>query len=735
MVMKMSVSSFYSFVDSNFYVNYFALPFLISAIFFGIVGVYVYKQSPKSTLHFSFFSICIALFIWLFSTALLLASHDPWWIRLSINSLYFGVFLIPVTFYHYSSLWLGYYERQKKTIRLGYALGLIFIPIIWFTPWIVTGYMRHSWGHYSMLSPVGGAIFLSYFTGYALLFFANLLKGYKEAPDDLRRRQVRLVIIGFAIGFVGSDDFLPCYGIPAFPIGAFTTLILVGTLLYTIIRYRLLDIQTIIHKTFLWIVTSVIFVAPIAIIAYLTKSWVFKLNAIQYALLIFSLLVAFIPYVRIVQPWIDQRFQRRRWDMSRVFKQFTDDLVHLKSLEELAKHILQTVGKTLYPEDAFLFLWDKDQNECLVFPKEGLALKVESKENHAFFEFLGSYDSLLQPDYVGMDPRLEPIKREAAAYFQETGCRVCVPLVLDERLIGVINLGKKTNLKEYNSDELRFLSDLRGAAAIAISNSLRLIAMQASLRKWNEELEKQVEERTRELKDTQAQLIQAEKLATIGTLAGGVAHEINNPLAAIMTNAQMLLADNLTADAKEGIELIEEAARRCRDIVQKLMKYSRKSPQAEGPVETVDLNEAVDHAVSLLRYQLEQDNVKIQCALNPLPGVRGNANEMSQVLTNLVLNGRDAVLAGKKAGEIKIATRDLGKDISLEIEDNGIGIPAENLPKVFDPFFTTKDVGKGTGLGLSIVQGIIQKFGGKIDIKSRVGAGTSILIRFPKSGT
>jgi len=244
-----------------------------------------------------------------------------------------------------------------------------------------------------------------------------------------------------------------------------------------------------------------------------------------------------------------------------------------------------------------------------------------------------------------------------------------------------------------------------------------------------------------ELKSTQEQLIHSEKMATIGTLAGGIAHEINNPLGAILTSTQTLLMDIKDEGERESLKLIEDSTRRCRDIVQTLLRYSRK-PEV-GEFESIDLNAVIIDSCNLLQHQLEKDNIKIETEYGSIPYMRGNANELQQVFTNLILNAGDAVKEKRKIedkrkikdtekpGKITIRTSQKGKFIVSQIIDNGIGIPEENIKRIFDPFFTTKDVGGGTGLGLSITYKIIEKHSGEIGVSSKVREGTIFTIRLP----
>jgi len=301
---------------------------------------------------------------------------------------------------------------------------------------------------------------------------------------------------------------------------------------------------------------------------------------------------------------------------------------------------------------------------------------------------------------------------------------VVIPSLLEDRLLGFIVLGDKRSGRIYANEDLSTLLVLGSQFALAVEN--------ASL--YNN-LEEQVSQRTKELIDMQKQLIQAEKLASVGTLAGGVAHEINNPLAAILTNVQMLLADSNAADedTKESLELIEEATKRCRTIVQKLMAYAKK-PLETTEFTEVNLLKAVKNVVSFLGYQLEQENVKFSVNANEDNyWVKGNQNEIEQLVTNIVLNARDAIKRIKKSGVIQIDLVKNEKWITTEIKDEGAGISKEIIPKIFDPFFTTKDVGKGLGLGLSICQAIAERHNGKINVKSEVNRGSTFIVQLPRA--
>jgi len=248
-----------------------------------------------------------------------------------------------------------------------------------------------------------------------------------------------------------------------------------------------------------------------------------------------------------------------------------------------------------------------------------------------------------------------------------------------------------------------------------------------NLTQWGKMLEKRVEERTRELRETQGYLIQSEKLASLGKMAAGVAHEINNPLTSILINAHLMLErGRFSEELTENLTLIAEETSRCAQIVKGLLEFARQTPSQKN---TADINEVAERTAQLLDKQASVRNIKILKDLDrTLPPLKLDKNKVQQVFWNLMLNACEAMLEG---GTLTIRSR-LGSDrrhVEVAFVDTGVGIPRENLHKLFDPFFTTKS--SGTGLGLAVTYGIVQQHGGTIAVSSEVGRGSVFTLIFP----
>jgi two-component system NtrC family sensor kinase len=248
-----------------------------------------------------------------------------------------------------------------------------------------------------------------------------------------------------------------------------------------------------------------------------------------------------------------------------------------------------------------------------------------------------------------------------------------------------------------------------------------------SYRALTEDLERKVAERTKELQQAQEQLVQSEKLSSLGKLAAGVAHEINNPLTSIMLNSH-LLAEQFAGDQRvsEALKLIIDETARCSAIVRGLLEFSRQQPPQREPT---DVNEIVNRTLQLCESQILMAKIKVRTSLaHDLPRLLLDRQKMTQVFTNLVINAIEAMPDG---GTLTVISRLHGQDaVEVIFADTGCGIPRHILGRIFDPFFTTKQ-GKGTGLGLSVSYGIVQAHGGTITVESEMENGTMVTVRLP----
>jgi len=248
---------------------------------------------------------------------------------------------------------------------------------------------------------------------------------------------------------------------------------------------------------------------------------------------------------------------------------------------------------------------------------------------------------------------------------------------------------------------------------------------------WGNTLEKKVREKTEAIHRAQAQLIHSEKLASLGRMAAGVAHEINSPLTGIVTFGHLLLKKFPPGtQEREDIEVIIDQANRCSTIIKGLLGFARASAAEKA---LTNINDVLHSSMNIVRNKADFFDIKLITNFDPaLLRVKADSSQLQQVFLNMIMNAADA-MEGK--GTLTLTTRNITENdrdfVEVEFRDTGPGIPEENLEKLFEPFFTTKPVGKGTGLGLAVSHGIIQDHDGKIRVKTKINEGSSFFIRLP----
>jgi signal transduction histidine kinase len=315
---------------------------------------------------------------------------------------------------------------------------------------------------------------------------------------------------------------------------------------------------------------------------------------------------------------------------------------------------------------------------------------------------------------------------------------VAIPMVLEQRVLGFIGFDTTSEPKCWSQEIIRLLQSVAYVFASALQR-----------RKVQEGLERAIEERTNEVKRQQLQLVRSEKLASLGHLVAGIAHEINTPLGAIKSNNDVLIriAARLRAGLTEGGLLVgddapcsfagllgsadkinevnRQAVERLMGVIGGLRKFARLD---EAELDSVDLHQNIDTTLSVVEHLL-RNRITVHKHYGTLPHVECYPNQLNQVFMNLLVNSAQAI---DGPGDITISTSAASGEVFVELVDSGSGIAERDLEKIFDPGFTTKGVGVGTGLGLSIVHQIVHDHGGRIEVSSELGRGTTFRIALPE---
>jgi signal transduction histidine kinase len=419
---------------------------------------------------------------------------------------------------------------------------------------------------------------------------------------------------------------------------------------------------------------------------------------------------------------LEDRLQRRSEELEalvRIGGEFNQRL----GLNELTELILLIASQELSASHAELFLFN--ENRRLIVWRDvrhGMRDRTEGTgvlENestvaaHVFHRGEPVLVADTQDDGTLCLPNAAEFRSIAATPLRHHGRLVGILLVADERP------------QHFSENDLRLLRSIGEQAALAVRNA----QLHAALQEYAQNLEEMVEQRTHELQAAQAQLVRTEKLAALGRLAAGIAHEVNNPLQPILNCLEVAIED-VEHDNKIDTEVLRVAERevvRIKSIVTRLLDFAR--PSTADKV-ALDLHGLIDEILVLTKKQLEHMHIELQLQLESSLPLTGNPNQVKQVLLNVVLNAMQAMPDG---GRLRIVTYDNEDGVVTEVSDTGVGMSEDTIAQIFEPFYSTKD--DGTGLGLAVSYGIIQGHGGEIHIESEMGRGSRFIIWLPQSST
>jgi two-component system NtrC family sensor kinase len=316
--------------------------------------------------------------------------------------------------------------------------------------------------------------------------------------------------------------------------------------------------------------------------------------------------------------------------------------------------------------------------------------------------------AMQHPDYAEASISIDS-RDYSTPGFDKTTTLIAAELKFDKKKFGTVKIGYRSSRKK---EKMEFLPE-ENRLLKAVAQELSLVMQRASMEDEKHKL--------------QVQLQHAERLAFVGELSAGIAHELNEPLGRVLGFAQLIKkAGSLNEQQEEDLERIIKASLYSREIIKKLMIFSRQMPQQ---ITKVNLNAIVHNILYFIDVRFQSRGITIIKQLEPnLPEMMADEVQMSQVLVNLITN---AVYAMPDGGSIYVITKSNATNVKLMVKDTGVGMTAEVKDRIFEPFFTTKEVGQGTGLGLSVVQGIVDSHNGQIIVNTLPGKGTKFEIQLP----
>jgi signal transduction histidine kinase len=717
--------------------NPYAIPPLVSASLFGVAGLFVYSKNPKILTNRLFLWICLITVFWQGTWFVLFQFPHPERIIPLIKVGYTGITFIPIVLYHFAISFL-HAERDKRFLGPTYLVGLFFGVTLHTSDLYIRGSYQYFFGFYPkaglVLHPVY-LLFLSVVLGRA---FYLLFHAIREPSLPVERyRQRRLLLIAYSIYTMAAVDFLANYGVEFYPFGFVFILIALGVIGYAIVAYHLMDISTLFHKTAAWLAISAAVVVPVTGIFYEGRSWIQNLSPTAFPIFVALTGLLLIPYAKWVLPHIDQFFERRKYDLKAVFQDFTREISILKGTDQLIARLQETIASVLYPEKVSLILFDPRSEEMKPVQTFSLDEAFRVAEYRPFLKWLGENNGVVEQEKLALDPRYDPIRDAAGPYILAVDAKVIVPLAYNGRLVGVINLGPKKNLRPYTQDEIDFLVSLKIEGAIALSNSLLysdVQGMSESLRKSANELEARVKNRTYELEESYEKLKELDRIKS--RFFANISHELRTPLTLLMGPANLILSGQLgaiTEKQEEHLKIIQLYSTRLLRLINNLLDLSKRDAGAatlllERGNFVLFVRQIVNAGLPMAQAKgvalsFESDETVPEFLYDP--------GKMEDVLLNLLSNA----LKFTEKGEIRISCARQWNNVCVKIADTGCGIPREAHPKLFDRFFQVDTAisrgGGGTGIGLSLVKEWIELHGGQVGVESEVGKGTTFSFTIP----
>jgi signal transduction histidine kinase len=489
---------------------------------------------------------------------------------------------------------------------------------------------------------------------------------------------------------------------------------MVSFITYAILKYRLMDISIVLKKGSTYFLLILLLLAPSAIVIILSQKIFFQKINYLFSAIIFSLILLVTIFFHKIKPGAEKAVEhllfKNKYNYRDTLGKFSKAMVTILDLKSLSKSIVETITQTMGVEKASLFFMNEERGGYHLLESKNIRIAyfppILSKGD-PLPQYLQKIKEIIIREELVKGTTIPEIN-EVVNTLNRLEAEVSIPLISKGQLIGMINLSHKFNKDIYSHEDIELLSTLANQTAIAIENA-RLYE---------------------DLKKSKSYIRRADRLASLGTLTAGLAHEIRNPLVAIKTFTQ-LLPERIDDDEFRNhfLNIASGEVDRISALVTELLDFARPS---EPKFEVEDINAILDGMILLVSTETKSKRIDINKEYTSnLEPITIDREQMKQVFLNMLLN---AIEATPENGKIYVKTRSFMKPqgepyIQIEFTDTGCGIPPEYLEDIFTPFFTTKE--KGSGLGLSISNQIIQDHKGYIDIESQVNKGSSFFINLP----
>jgi len=742
--------------------------FVLLTVILPLIAWLVYSKNPSRPLNRSFSLYTIAISWWaLFTIFMITERNKEWalfWDRMCLSSVVF----IPSLFFYFVLSYIRRIERSQRLRRfvfLDFLVSLFFLVFLWNTPLFVKDVMPKFGMKYFTVPGPAYLFFIVFFLLNVISVLSLLGFFIRTIVDPKLKRQAVYLFWVSAIAYIGgSCNYLLVYDIQVPGVAEtsnYGLLIYSLMITYLIFKHGFLEIDVIIKRTLVFtgltafvfgVLSFGLFIAQEVLAVYFGFKW-----EVALAISIFLIVLGYEPMRTFLIEMTDKYLFQKKYDYQKFLKDASRGIAQIESLHHLLGLVTHFITMRMRVKNAAVLTRDlKEGIFCLSFLRgyatgfgrdysfpvqEELIRYLEQEKEGIDIERVRDHiqtGTQKKPDkgHPSFQYDFEQIKRQMEAL--QAAC--CIPSFLGKELRNVLVLGEKKSGDYYTTDDLNVLFTIAQESAIAIENARlydEAIHRTQELQKINEE----VGRANRELKNTQAQLIHEQKMATLGRLAASVGHEVNNPLTILSMNVSRTILkykkspDLKVVDILDIFQKMEQNIGRIKAVVNTLTGLLKKSEK--GKFEPLSLKLILEETLPLVQFQTYLDNnsgTEVEFDIpSDLPLIKGDLERLQEVFLNLFINAYHA-LAGRRNPKIVVKARLTGEDskmVSVEFTDNGSGMPEEIQKKIFTYGFTTKGPGRGSGMGLYICKYIIELHGGEIKVKSQPGVGSTFALTLP----
>jgi len=683
----------------------------LTAILSLLLGFFVITKNISSNINRTcmLLNFSVSLWCWgLFGRELFIEKATAlFFVRLC----YVGAIFIPAIFLHFVSSLLRIIK--SRVIVPVYILSVIFL-IFDFTPLFIkdVGPIL-SFRFYGIPGRVFSLFVISFIA--VTVYGHYILIKYLKKSGGQTRNQIKYLLFATVIGFFGgATTFLPVFKIEIFPFGFYLVSIYVLITSYAIVKHRLMDINIVLKKGSTYVLLMLLLFGPSILLIILGQKVFFnKINYLFSGIITLLLFLVSILFYRIkpqTEKAVEQFLFKDKYDYRETLGKFSKAMVTILDLQSLSKRIVETITQTMGVEKAFLFLLNEEKGSYSLFESKNIKMTASTPElskDDPLPHYLKKIGEIIIKEELAKGANISELN-DVIKKMSLLEAEMSIPLISKGQLIGMINLSHKFNKDIYSHEDIELLSTLANQTAIAIENA-RLYE---------------------DLRKSKSYIRRADRLASLGTLTAGLAHEIRNPLVAIKTLTQ-LLPERLDDEEfrTQFLQIASGEVDRISSLVNELLEFARPS---DPKLELENINTILDGMLLLASTETKKKQINIiKNFASDLPPVQIDREQIKQVFLNILLNAVDAT---RENGKITVKTQSFIKPggepfAQIEFTDTGCGIPEEYLEDIFNPFFTTKST--GSGLGLSISNQIIQDHRGYIDVESQLDKGSSFFINLP----